>query len=195
MNTQKDLEFRFFDSDHDGYFDTIEVFEPSNPVPVRISRVKDPQVSPVTLDRQSLQADYNGRVLPSAIREDERLIRTLKAISSDPLAAQYEAEASRSGSLERRRYCLDVARELYFLKVRDALYSKNVAGPYPKLGPAPRAYRALQDGPVDGGFTLGDSLQFWGMARKIEEIVETYSFGQYEKAAALIETLPAVQSR
>jgi hypothetical protein len=193
VNTQKDLEFRFFDSDHDGYFDTTEVFKPSDPVPVRVSRVKDPQVSPVTLDRQWLQADYNGRVLPSAIRENERLIRSLKAISSDPLAAQYEAEASRSGSLERKRYCLDIARELYFLKVRDALYSKNAAGPYPKLGPAPRAYRALQDGPADGGFTLGDSLRFWEMARNIEQIVEAYNVGQYERVAALIETLPAVR--
>ncbi len=195
VNKQKDLEFRFFDSDHDGYFDTTEVFQPSNPVPVRVSRVNDPLATPVKLDRQWLQADYNNRVLPSAIRENERLIEALQTLTSDSLAAQYQAEAMKSDRLERRRYCLDIARELYFLKARDALYARNAAGPYPRLEAAARSQRILDRGPIDGGFTLGDSLDFWSTARQIEAFVETYNLGRYEKAAALIETITGTPPR
>ena len=70
VNTQKDLEFRYFDSDRRRLLDTTKVFKPTDPVPVRVSHVKDPQVSPVRLDRVAMQADYNGRVLPSAIRQN-----------------------------------------------------------------------------------------------------------------------------
>ena len=58
-----------------------------------------------------------------------------EANSSDSAGGPYETEGSRSVSLERKRYCLDIARELYSLKVRDAFYSRNCAGPYPQLGP------------------------------------------------------------
>ena len=38
VNDRKDLEFRWFDKDGDGYLDTVEVYRPDNPAPVRVSR-------------------------------------------------------------------------------------------------------------------------------------------------------------
>ncbi|HJY06206.1 MAG TPA: hypothetical protein VJ323_07800, partial [Bryobacteraceae bacterium] len=66
VNKEKDLEFRYFDTNGDGYLDTTQVFEGANPVPVRVSHVTDLRTRPVTLTRDWLQADYNNIVLPAA---------------------------------------------------------------------------------------------------------------------------------
>lgn len=182
VNEQKDLEFRYFDSDGDGYLDTTQVFLASNPVPVRVSRQKDVRARPVTLDREALQTEYNERVLPGAIAQDRAFIAVLKRAVQDPLAAAYESEAGKAESLERRRYCLDIARELYFLKARDTFYSRDSAGPYPKGNPVKNSHRILTPGSIDGGFTLGDSLSYWNNAKLIEEFVESYAAGEISKA-------------
>lgn len=78
VNDQKDLEFRYFDSDGDGYLDTTEVFQGSNAVPARVSRVKDERARAVALNRELLQREYNQTVLPQAIAEDAQLIAVLK---------------------------------------------------------------------------------------------------------------------
>lgn len=184
VNETKDLEFRYFDSDGDGYLDTTKVFEGANPVPVRTSHVTDVRVRPVTLERQAMQADYNQRVLPSAIKLNEQFIAVAKTVTKVPLAEAYEAEAEKAQSPERRRYCLDVARELYFLKVRDQFYSRNAAEPYPQLGPAKGGARMRTPGPVAGGYTLGDTLSYWQNAKEIETFIESYGSGRLEEAAA-----------
>src|SRR5579872_1125254 len=194
VNDKKDLEFRYFDSNGDGYFDTWQVFENSNAVPVRVSRVIDPRTRPVSLKRESLQEEYNNRVLPSAIADDQRLIAVLKTLGPVPLADAYEAEAAKSANAERRRYCLDIARELYFLKARDHFYTRNASGPYPSLGPAKNSDRVLTTGPVNGGFTLGDSLLYWKNAKQIERFVESYGDGKIDEtvnsAQEVIKALP-----
>ncbi len=193
VNQEKDLEFRYFDSDGDGYLDTTEVFAGSNPVPVRVSRVENVRARPVVLDRETLQREYNSHVLPDAIAGDEKLIAVLKREVANPKAAAYEAEAAKADSQERRRYCLDVAREFYFLQARDAFYTKVSRGPYPNLDPAKNSYRTFTPGPVNGGFTLGDSLAYWKGEKLIEEFVEAYGNGNMNKAADaaqnLIETI------
>jgi hypothetical protein len=194
VNQKKDLEFRYFDSDGDGYLDTTKVFEGANPAPVRTSHVTDVRARPVMLTREALQTDYNTRVLPSAIKQDQQLIAVLKETVNVPLAAAYEAEAANANSAERQRYCLDVARELYFLKARDAFYSRNAAEPYPMLNPAKGGTRILTAGPVSGGFTLGDTLSYWKNAKAIERFVESYGSGRLEdtiEAAGELQKMPA----
>ncbi|HZT31705.1 MAG TPA: hypothetical protein VFA33_17595 [Bryobacteraceae bacterium] len=191
VNNSKDLEFRYFDSNGDGYLDTFEVFLGSNPVPVRVSRVSDPRARPVTLTREFLQEDYNQRVLPRAIEENRQLIASLKNVAQSDLAAAYEAEAGKTEYLERRRYCLDIARELYFLKARDFFYTRNAAGAYPNLEASRKAARLLTPGPVEGGYTLGDSLKYWTEARRIEQFVEAYANGRFDEAKRLVDQLRA----
>ncbi|MBO0723642.1 MAG: hypothetical protein J2P41_22650, partial [Blastocatellia bacterium] len=191
INERKDLEFRYFDSDEDGYLDTWQVFEGANPLPVRVSRV-DPHARPVPLDRRALQDEYNNRILPAAIQENLRFIEALKQVVQVPLAAEYEAEAARTEMPERRRYCLDVAKELYFLKARDVFYSGNAKEPYPSLDPARSGARILKTGPVDGGYTLGDSLSYWKHAKQIKRFVDSYASGKLDEAIESIKELQSI---
>jgi hypothetical protein len=189
VSNEKDLEFRYFDSDGDGYLDTTQVLRGTNPVPVRTSHVTDVRARPVTLTREAMQADYNTRVLPSAIKQDQELITVLKETVEVPLAAAYESAASKADSAERRRYCLDIARELYFLGARDAFYSRNAAGPYPRLTPAKGGTHILTAGPVSNGYTLGDTLAYWKSAKLIDKFIESYGSGLLEETPQATEEL------
>jgi hypothetical protein len=184
VNDTKDLEFRYFDSDGDGYLDTTQVLLGSNPVPVRISRVLNVRSRPVKLARDAMREDYNNRILPEAIRDNQKLIAVLKTVVQSPLAVSYEAEAQKADNAERRRFCLDIARELYFLAARDLFYERNAANPYSSLPTAKNSSRTFAPGPVDGGYTLGDTLRFWKTAKLIEAFIGSYESGDMESAAS-----------
>ena len=188
VNKQKDLEFRWFDEDGDGRLDTVQVFRPDNPVPVRVSRF-DPRARPVALDREAMAREYNGAILPRAIEENGRFIAAMREQGAVPLAAAYEAEAAKAEMSERRRYCLDIARELYFLSVRDALWARHAAGPYP-AGEMTKKFRALDPGSLQDGYTMGDSLRYWNQARRIEQFTTAYANGRLDAA---VEALKAAQ--
>jgi len=183
VNETKDLEFRYFDSDGDGYLDTTQVFEATNPVPVRVSRVRDVRPHPVTLKREAMQDEYNNRILPAAIHDDEVLIGVLKKRVQPPLAAAYETEAGKAESAERKRFCLDVAREFYFLRARDLFYARNASNPYLNHPPAKNGSRTFTTGSADGGYTLGDTLAYWKIARLIESFATAYDNGEIPAAA------------
>jgi hypothetical protein len=183
VNQQKDLEFRWFDKDGDGRLDTVEVFRPGNPLPVRVSRF-DPRARPAALDRDSLIVEYNTRILPQAIDADQRLIAALGKVGADPTADAYLAEAAKAEMPERRRYCLDIARELLFLKVRDLLRTRNAEGPYPGSPLDRSKYKSMDAGSVSAGYSMGDSLRYWQLARQIESFNDEYSAGRFDEAAA-----------
>jgi hypothetical protein len=190
VNQQKDLEIRTFDHDRDGFFDTWQVFEGQGTVPVRVSRVTAPRATMVKLSREMLAEEYNGRILPEAIRENETLIAALKKRAESSSAAAYEDEARGSAFAERKRYCLDLARELYFLKVRDALYAGNAAGPYPRLEQA-AGRRTLERATAVDRYTVGDSLAFWKQALAIEGFVVAYGEGRINDAREILERIAA----
>jgi hypothetical protein len=183
VNETKDLEFRYFDSDGDGYLDTTQVFEGTNPVPVRVSHVRDVRADPVTLKRETMQDEYNNRILPAAIHDDELLIGVLKKLVQPPLAAAYETEAGKAESAERKRFCLDVAREFYFLRARDLFYTRNASNPYLTHAPAKNGSRTFTPGSADGGYTLGDTIAYWKIARLIESFAASYDNGEITTAA------------
>jgi hypothetical protein len=179
VNDRRDLEFRWFDTDGDGRLDTIQVFRDGIAAPVRISHF-DPRARAVALDRVRLIEEYNGRVLPEAIAGDERLLAALKKSGTDSLndrlAGAWEAEAAKTPIAERRRYCLDIARELRFLKVRDDLWTRAAAaGPYPEAPPKQ--------------YTMADSLRYWDLARGIERFIEDYANGRFDEAAQALERI------
>jgi hypothetical protein len=177
VDDKKDMEVRYFDTNGGGYFDTWEVFRAGNLNPVRVTRVLDPKAHLVPLKRSFLIKDYNQRVLPEAIAEDEQLIAVMKKFVSSSLASKYETAAAEATMGERRRYCLDIARELYFLKTRDALYVRDAAGDYPRLlmsTPSPEIIR----GPIDGRYTLGDTIEYWKRALQIQAFVNDYGEGR-----------------
>lgn len=188
VNQQKDLEIRVFDRDGDGFLDTWEVFAAGDAAPARVSRVASPRARMVALSRQALAEEYHGRILPQAIAENEKLIGELKKFAASPLAAAYEQEAHKAASAERRRYCLDIARELCFLKVRDALYARNAAMVYPRLEQA-AGRRTLALGPLDGRYTVGDTLAYWKLARQIEGFVTAYGEGKLREAQEMLERI------
>ena len=187
VEDKKDLEFRFFDSNHDGHFDTWEVFEEGNPVPVRVTKLLDPRTRRIALDRKLLMEDYSQRVLPQAIKEDEQLIAAMKKFMSSPLAAKYGAAAQNSRTAEKRRLCLDIGRELYFLKTRVALYTRNASGDSPRL--LERGLITLKPGPIDGRYTLQDTLVYWKLAKQIETFVTAYGKGRLDEARKVLEEI------
>lgn len=190
VDDTKDMEIRAYDSNHDGYFDTWEVFRPGHVRPVRVTRVFNPRAHLIPLDRKSMMSEYNDHILPEAISADEQLIAEMKSFVSSPLAAKYEAAAGKSTMAERKRYCLDIARELYFLKTRDALYARDDAGDYPAL-PDAAPMTITGPGPVDGRYTIEDTVKYWKLAGAIQKLVDDYGSGHYGKARAdLIEIGP-----
>lgn len=188
VNDSKDMEIRAYDSNHDGYFDTWEVFVPGRADPVRVTRVFNPEARLVPLSRNFLMDDYNRRVLPEAIMLDKELLAEMKNFISSPLADSYEQAAAKADMAERQRYCLDVARELYFLRVRDALDLRNSSGDYPSL-PTEARGQSLLRGPIDGRYTLGDTVEFWKLAQQIETFVEDYGAGRYHQAAGALHQI------
>jgi hypothetical protein len=188
VSEKKDLEFRWFDSDGDGRLDTVEVFRPDNPVPVRVSHF-DPRAHSVQLNRDALIREYNLTILPQAIAADEAFLTSLKKVAQDPGADAYIAEAQKTDMPERRRYCLDIARELLFLKVRDLLWARNASGAYPQAPPDRSKYRSMEPGSSQIGYSMGDSLRYWGTARLIQQFIDDYASGRLEDAAKALERI------
>jgi len=184
----KDMEVRAYDTDGDGYLDRWEVFREGTAAPVRVTQVKNPKARPVALDRTLLRDEYNGKVLPEAIAADEQLIAAMKKVADSELGAKYEAAAAQSEMLERKRYLLDVARELYFVAARDALYAKSGEGTYPKLA-RQAGKRTMAAGPVEGRFTMGDTTRYWSREGLIEQFVRGYGEGDLADAAKALEEL------
>jgi hypothetical protein len=188
VNKQKDLEFRWYDRDRDGKLDTVEVYEPGKLTPVRTNRF-DPRARAVVLDRVKLIDEYNNRILPQAIAENERFIEAVKKVASSPLADAYIAEAGKSEMSERRRYCLDIARELLFLQARDAMLKRNSANPYPNAQPDRTKSRSMEAGSAEKGYSSGDSIRYWDMARAIDQFGDQYGNGRYDEA---VKTLAGI---
>jgi hypothetical protein len=199
VDDKRDMEIRYFDTNGDGYFDTWEVFVAGNPVPVRVSRILTTRAKLVPLNRSFMVSDYNERVLPQAIAENEKLIAEMKKFARSPLAAKYEAAAAQSKMAERSRYCLDIARELYFLKTRDVLFAREASSDYPalsewsdaRLAPKGPLRPELIRGPVNGRYTLGDTLAYWQFALKVRSFVNDYGKGRLGRALSDLKAIPA----
>lgn len=196
VNTDaKLLEFRWWDSDHDGLLDTVEVFRGNSQVPARISHF-EPRAEPVALNQEALAREYNAKVLPKAIGDDEAVIAALKLYVTDDDARSFELEADRATFAERRRYMLDVARELLFLRFRERVLKLEATLPYPEAKVDDKRFRDPAAGTREGGYTLGDSLRFWALTRNLHELDTTYAQGDFVQFVhALREVGPAIKEQ
>jgi hypothetical protein len=188
VNKEKDLEFRWYDRDGDGKLDFVEVYEPGKLSPVRASRY-NPRARPVALDRVRLADEYNNKILPAAIAENERFIEAAKKVASSPLADAYIDEAAKAEMPERRRYCLDIARELLFLQARDALRTRNAESPYPDAQPDRARFRSMDPGSKEKGYSAGDSVRYWDMVRAIDQFGDQYANGRLDEAVKTLAGL------
>jgi hypothetical protein len=187
---QKDLEYRWADRDADGYLDECRVYLGDQQTPVRVSRFS-PRAKDVPLTHDALLADYNERILPQAIAANTRLIASLKKAATSPAAEAWGAEAASAGYADRRRYCLDIARELYFLATRERLASRLAAQtPYPaSTTPSRKRARSPEQSAPGEGYSLGDSLRFWKLARQVDAFDTAYGDGRLDDARTLLEGL------
>lgn len=188
VNDKKDLEFRWWDSDGDGRLDTIEIFRGDDTEPSRIAHL-DPHARAASLDPKALAIEYSKSVIPAAIAEDIAVIKMLKSRTSDELAAKYEDAANASESQERRRFCLDIARELLFLKLRDEIRKAEARLPYPSKGVDRKRFRDPAKGSAAEGYTLGDSLQFWELVRSMHELDQYYANADFGKFGKTLQKL------
>ena len=178
----KDLEFRWWDSDGDGYLDTVEVYRGNEVIPARVAHF-NPRARAATLDPKALASEYNTKVLPQSVAADERLIETLRTFVIDDGAAKYQQAADAADSMERKRYCLDIARELLYLRLRELVLAREKSSAYPSRSVNVARFRDPAPGDLTKGYTLGDSLQFWSDARELRKMDDDYAAGEFKAVA------------
>jgi hypothetical protein len=190
VDNTKDLEFRWWSSTGDGLLDTVEVYRGNEVVPARVARF-DPRATDAALDRETLSREYNENVLPSAISTDEGMLRALRSLVTDETARQYEQAASAADSMERRRYCLDIARELLYLRVRDLLLQQEKSSPYSSSPVNTKRFRDPGQGDVVNGYTLGDTLAFWDSVRFLHTMDQEYANGNFPLVQQMLAKVDA----
>ena len=188
VSDEKDLEFRWWDTDGDGVLDTVEVFRGNATEPSRVAHF-NPHATAMRLDVSLLTKLYNDRMIPAAIREDLSLIHVMERVVNDPVAARYEKAANEADSQERRRYCLDIARELLYLRLRDLLSDMQKENVYPSTNVDARRFRDPAPGSREKGYTLGDTLHYWSTVRLLHDMDVAYGDGQFEKVGVLVAKL------
>ena len=180
VDQSKDLELRWWDSNGDGYLDTMEVYRGDSTHPIWTEHF-NPAPRPAALDVNALASEYNGKVLPDAIAEDRATIAALTQHVSDALAAKYEQAAlGAADEPERERFCLDIASLLYYLKLRDLALSAEAENPYDSGLADPARYDDPKAGDgLPGHYTLGDSVAYWTISRILHQLDQEYANGDF----------------
>jgi len=135
-----------------------------------------------------------GVMLQAAGLPDVMTVREVIALQSGyyvdslPVAETLEL-AGLADMAERRRYCLDIARELYFLEVRKKLRTTDSGQPYPASESDRSKVRSNQAGSKEKGYSMGDSLRFWQRERQIAKFEQQYNDGRLKEAATTLEQI------
>lgn len=185
VNDAKDLEFRWWDSRGDGHLDSVEVYRGDATAPARVAHF-NPQVNSAALNLNALAQEYSGKILPRAIEADGKLIDAMHRIVEDATAKKYQDAAVKADSLERRRYCLDIARELLYLDVRNLLEHYQAMNPYDSADANAKRFRDPAPGDTAHGYTLGDSLAFWVSVRLLRTMDQAYADGDFSRVTRMM---------
>jgi hypothetical protein len=184
VSDSKDLEFRWWDSKGDGYLDTVEVFRGNALEPSRIAHFR-PQAEMVPLDPSSMAIKYQN-VLANVIHDDESVIDAMRAVISDGTGDKFHDAFQSADSVERKRYCLDVERELLYLDVRELLEKAQAQSPYATANVNAKQFRNPAPGNAKTGYTLGDSLGYWESVRLLHAMDDAYANGEFDKVVAYL---------
>ncbi len=111
-------EVRYFDTDHDGFYDRLEVYLVNSARPVLIVAPAKVEARKIPFDLKKLQDYYQTQVLPSAFERDNRLLQAMKGIYDFEPPAGLLEEIDRAAGSEKR-YLLDVYCLMYFINLRD----------------------------------------------------------------------------
>jgi hypothetical protein len=134
-----DMEFRYKDTDHDGFIDTWEVDIDGDGEPDRSFHVEDPHAQIVPLTYKSMTARYNS-ALDDALAQNQELINAMTAVlasidshfQEDNVESYFTNDLSNyrksqgvgekiRNSREGTRYYQDLIRERYFFRLSKAL--------------------------------------------------------------------------
>ena len=195
VNDTKDLELRWWDSSGRGYLDTLEVYRGTSTKPAWVQNF-DPQPEPAALDIDGLARQYNHTVLPRSIATDRQVIAALKLQVSDELAAQYEVAAAKAASAERERYCLDIARQLYYLRLREQVMAEEAANPYASQSVDVQRFRDPAPESASGTartYTLGDSERYWSQVRTLHHLDQEFANGDFAGFRKTLADLSSVR--
>jgi len=178
-------EIRMADTDGNGYFDRWEVYLGDDPVPVRVTTVRDERARPVRFEDEALTKFYTQQVLPEAMAANEMLLDAMGRVHAFEVPSGLAA-AMEAGSASYRRYAQDVARELHYEALRrhlNGLANRVLAdadtNDLRRLDPETRRESA-------------NSQTAWGMARLVQELDIAYGQGNFEWACELLERLETV---
>jgi len=176
-------EMRMFDTDGNGYFDRWEVYLGDNPVPVRVTTVRDEKVHKLpTFDYEQVSSYYMQDVLPAALAANARVMAAMQAVRVYEVPAKLQA-ACQAGPLNYRRYAQDIARELHYQDLRQHFTKK--------------AHEILRDAKLNDLRKVGapnykttaNTYTAWQVIRILEQLDVAYGQGQDEQVCDLLSKL------
>ena len=175
-------EIRMADTDGSGYFDRWEVYLGDDPVPVRVTTVRDERARSIPFEDAYLTKFYTQQVLPEAMAANEAILAAMARVHAYEVPDGL-ATAMASGSDTYRRYAQDVARELHYQALRRHLNSL--------------ANRAMVEANMYDLIRLDvqtrrstvNSESAWQMARLLQELDVAYGQGDYDRACELLGRL------
>ena len=176
-------EYRFFDTDSDGYFDRWEIDLDNDGTPERTSTILEPRASVLDSNYTALSAFYQ-KVLPLAIEENLSMIDAMRRARGREgpyreTIASLEERIAGEGELPAKKYLLDILREFYYQHIIENLRAAERVLRVPP-------YTARDKYDTD---KLAASVQSWDFARGVTEFKVAYACGDYSTAVNILEIL------
>lgn len=116
-------ELRMYDTNDNGFFDRWEIYLGESPVPVRVSTVRDDVQPRMKFDYAAVCKFYNETAVPAALEADKKLAAAMLAVRPFTVPEGL-AKAMEAGTPTECRYAQDVALELQYQDLRQALQKK-----------------------------------------------------------------------
>jgi len=180
-------ELRMFDTDGNGCFDRWEVYLGDDPVPVRVTTVRDERARRIPFDCAWLNRFYTQDVLPDAMAANAKLMEAMQRVRPfdvpAPLRTAMSAEVP-----GYQRYAQDVVRELQYQALRQDLTAEAheiiAKARMDDLRPLDRAARD----------TTRNSQYAWRLLRALEELDVAYGQGRFDRACEVLDGIRETRS-
>ena len=172
-------EIRMFDTDNNGYFDRWEVYLGEDPIPSRVSTLRNERAVMLDFDFESLTKRYTKQILPEAIAANQKFIDAMSQVYEFEIPEGLQ-DAMNIGSDNFRRYAQDVARELHYQTFR----KKATEQAHEVLrSQATGDLRRIKEIEID---KTKNSQTAWTLLRILAELDSLYGQGKLDKARALL---------